>query len=198
VSARTAARAALLGGAAGAVWGVAARVWMRLVSTQPEFSWAGTLFIVGLAALLGAGVGVSWSLRAGHGRRRVVRVLPLLPGLLLFAGQGLPFLTGFLGGALLWHRRPALRVLGALGVVGPAVAVWWMERFDETTFLSAPQRQQVALLVGMPLLSLALAVGGHLVLGPAAVRQRPQSASPERARSSLRSDSSLDAPAGPA
>jgi hypothetical protein len=76
--------------------------------------------------------------------------------------------------------------------------VWWVERFDETTFLSAPQRQQVVLLVGMPLLSFALAVGGHLVLGPATVRQRRQSDSPERARNSLRSDSSLDAPAGPA
>jgi hypothetical protein len=196
VTARGAARAALLGAALGAAWGVAARAWMRLVATQPEFSWTGTLFIVGLSALLGAGVGASWAARGARGWRRVLRA-SVLPGMLLFAGQGLPLLPGFLAGALLWRRRVALRVLGALGVVGPAVAVWWLERFDETTFLSAPVRQQVAVLVGMPVLSLLLSVGGHLVLGPSAGERR-QSDSPERARSSLRSDSSLEAPAGPA
>ena len=40
----------------GVGWGIAARVWMRLVSTVPDFSWTGTLVIVGLAALAGAGV----------------------------------------------------------------------------------------------------------------------------------------------
>jgi hypothetical protein len=82
-------------------------------------------------------------------------------------------------------------------VVGPAVVVWWVDRFDETTFLAAPARQQVAVLVGMPVLSLLLSVGGHLVLGPRAGTPG-QSDSPERARSSLRSDSSLEVPAGPA
>jgi hypothetical protein len=171
-------RAALAGFTAGVWWGAAARVWMRLVATQPEFSWTGTLFIVGLSGLLGAGVGVSWAARGATGRRRLLRAVAL-PGLLLFAGPGLPLLPGFLAGALLWRRPVVLRLLGVVGLIGPAVVLWWVERFDETTFLSAPPRQQAALLIGMPLLSLALAAGGHLVLGPAP-------------------DSSLEAPAGPA
>jgi hypothetical protein len=194
---RGAVQAAGLGGAAGAVWGGAARGWMRLVSTDPSFSWAGTMFIVALATVLGVGVGLSWWARRAVGHRRLLR-WAVLPGMLLFAGQGLALLPGFLAGALLWRRRVAPRLLGAAALVGPAVVLWWVERFDETTFLSAPPRQQVAVLVGMPLLSLALAVGGHLVLGPARQGSPRQSDSPERARSSLRSDSSLEAPAGPA
>ena len=46
------ARGAALGFALGAGWGVLARVWMRLITTDPEFSWAGTLMIVGLSACL--------------------------------------------------------------------------------------------------------------------------------------------------
>ena len=190
-------RAALLGAAAGAGWGVAARVWMRLLTSNPGFSWTGTLFILGLAAVLGAGVGLCWSARGATGARRWLR-LALLPGLLLFAGQGLPFLPSFLGGALLARRSRVLRVVGGLSLVLPAVAVWWIMRFDEETFLSAPHSQQVAVLVGMPVLALALALGGHLVMGPRPVGLARQSDSPERARSSLRSDSSLEAPAGPA
>ena len=46
-------RAALTGLGLGAAWGVAARVWMRLVTDTPEFSWVGTAFIVGLSAWFG-------------------------------------------------------------------------------------------------------------------------------------------------
>jgi hypothetical protein len=45
----------LLGGLVGGLaWGIQARVWMRFISTDPEFTWSGTLFIVigfGTAAL---------------------------------------------------------------------------------------------------------------------------------------------------
>jgi hypothetical protein len=192
--------AALLGLGAGLAWGVAARVWMRLVTTEaPGFSWVGTLAILGLAGVFGAGVGLWWSARGAEGRRRWRR-LALLPGLLLFAGQGLPFLPAFIGGALARRGYPLLRPLAAVTVVGPAVALWWGVRFDEVTFLAAPARVQVAMLVGMPLLALAVAVAGHVALGPLSepVPAPPQSDSPDRARSSLRRDSSLEAPAGPA
>ena len=46
-------RGALVGAGLGVVWGVGVRVFMRLVSDNPSFSWVGTLFILGLAALLG-------------------------------------------------------------------------------------------------------------------------------------------------
>ena len=37
--------------------GLAARIWMRAISPEPELSWAGTTIIVGLAAWLGIGTG---------------------------------------------------------------------------------------------------------------------------------------------
>ena len=40
------------GFALGAGWGVLARVWMRQVTDAPSFSWSGTLFIIGLSALI--------------------------------------------------------------------------------------------------------------------------------------------------
>lgn len=190
-------RAAALGAGLGALWGVSARVWMRLVSTAPEFSWPGTLAIVVVAAVLGAGVGVSSRARSLTGWRRAAR-LAVVPGMVIFAGQGLPLLPAFVVGGLLLRRRHVVaRLATALAVVGPAVLLWWSERLDEYTMLSAPQRVQLSMLIGMPLLATALAFAGDLVWGRR-VSLGGQSASPERARSSRLSDSSLEAPAGPA
>lgn len=52
-----AARYMAVGAGVGLVWGVAMRFWMRFITTAPEFTWSGTLFIVlgsaGVGALLG-------------------------------------------------------------------------------------------------------------------------------------------------
>jgi hypothetical protein len=159
-------RAALWGAAGGAVWGVAARAWMRLVSTSPEFSWAGSLAIVGLAAVFGAGVGLSSAARRHRGRRRWLR-LAVVPGMLLFVGQGLPLLPAFaLAGPLFGRRSLVAKAVAGLAVVGPGVLLWWTERLDETTMLSAPPHVRLGLLLGLPVISLALAWAGHLVWGP--------------------------------
>lgn len=179
-------RAALIGFGLGVAWGAAARVWMRLVSTTPEFSWAGTSIILGFSGLLGLLLGLSWRARHATGRRRWFRLL-FLPGLVLFAGQGAPLAPGLLvAGPLLRRRGLLARVGTVLALAGPAVLVWWSERLDENTMLSAPTRVQVWLLIGMPVLSTALAFAGHLVMGPLGVRSvdgvaraRPQQA-PER------------------
>jgi hypothetical protein len=191
------ARASVTGLALGAAWGVAARGWMRLVSTEPEFSWAGTLAIVGLGAVFGLLVALSWRARHAKGRRRWLRLVAV-PGLLLFAGQGLPFAPAFLvAGPLLRRRHPLARLGVLLCVVGPAVLLWWTGRVDQVHMLAVPQRVQVSMLIGMPLLAAAIAGAGHLVLGPLQGQPR-QSVSPDRARSRRRRDSSLEAPAGPA
>ena len=72
-------------------------------------------------------------------------------------------------------------------------------RLDEVTMLSAPYRAQVATLVLMPLLGLALAWWAQaLFAARPAGRRSAQSPSPDLARSSRRNESSLAAPAGPA
>ena len=189
-------RAGLVGLALGAGWGVVARAWMRMVSTSPEFSWSGTLAIVGLSAIVGLLVGLSWRARQGTGWRRWFRFL-FVPGLILFAGQGLPLAPGFLiAGPLLLRRGLLARFVSLVAIIGPGALFWWTDRLDEVTMLSAPYHVQVGLLFGMPVLATALALAGHLVMGPLA--RQAHSVSPERARSSRRSDSSLEVPAGPA
>ncbi len=189
-------RAALTGFGLGAAWGVVARAWMRLVSTSPEFSWSGTLMIVLLGAIFGLLVGLSWQARQATGWRRWFRLL-FVPGLILFAGQGLPLAPGFLIAGPLLRRRGLFARLGTLlAIVGPGALFWWTDRLDEETMLGAPVHVQLGLLFGMPVLATALALAGHLVLGPLGVKAHSES--PERARSSRRSDSSLEVPAGPA
>jgi hypothetical protein len=189
-------RAGLVGLALGAVWGVVARAWMRMVSTSPEFSWSGTLAIIGLSAIVGLLVGLSWRARHATGWRRWFRLL-FVPGLILFAGQGLPLAPGFLiAGPLLFRRGLLARFASFVAIVGPGAVFWWTGRLDEVTMLGAPLHVQIGLLFGMPVLATALALAGHLVMGP--LGRQAHSVSPERARSSRRSDSSLEVPAGPA
>ena len=84
------ARYAAMGFALGAGWGVLARVWMRLISTSPEFTWAGTLSIVLTAAVIGLALGVVHAARRRGGSRwwrllaLSVPVLFLSPGIVLF------------------------------------------------------------------------------------------------------------------
>jgi hypothetical protein len=99
----------------GAGWGIAARVWMRLVSTMPGFSWTGTLFIIGLAALAGGCLGLvhaAWR-RGGSRWWRVAA----LPSLLLFFGPGVPCLPAYLLGGWAWGSRRVPAVLRALAVL---------------------------------------------------------------------------------
>ncbi|MEV5966767.1 hypothetical protein AB0L70_33675 [Kribbella sp. NPDC051952] len=50
----------------GVGWGIAARVWMRLITTEPEFSWTGTAFIIGLTGVCGLALGFLYGVR-GNG-----------------------------------------------------------------------------------------------------------------------------------
>lgn len=168
-------RAAAAGLAAGAVWGVAARVWMRLITTEaPGFSWAGSAFIVGLAAAFGLAVGVAAQARR-EGRSRWW-LLAALPGLLLFAGPGMLFLPAFvIGGIALrvalgddgglagpWSPRRVLALLAAaVAVCAVPVLAWRADRLNEVTMLSAPNHVQLGELLGMPVLCLWLAWHGR-------------------------------------
>jgi len=61
---RPAVWAAILSGAGlGLVWGIAARIWMRLISTQPEFSIFGTAAILIISTVFGAWAGLAFAAR---------------------------------------------------------------------------------------------------------------------------------------
>jgi hypothetical protein len=108
-----------VGVVAGLGWGVTARVFMRLISTAPEFSWAGTLTIIGMSGVIGGLVALV-RLARRSGRSRWWRLLGL-PYLLLFAGPGMLLLPGVVGVVMLLDRRRWLALPGA----GLVVVTWW-------------------------------------------------------------------------
>jgi hypothetical protein len=163
-------RATALGALAGAAWGVLARIWMRLISGNPEFSWTGTLLIIGFAALLGGGVGLAAGARlAGRSRWWTLAVAP---GLVLFLSPGMLLAPSFLVGSLAYaHRGRILRAVGsatiALSIVGSALlAVLDPEPGTETT-----PGLVITFIGGFSLLAITLAWAGSHIWRP-----RPQSA----------------------
>lgn len=113
----------LLGGLS---WGILARAWMRLISTQPEFTWSGTIFILTVATLIAAFLGLPMLLRRRPGTRRA-RSAPAVGALAIFPlgmGPGAVMLPAIIGGALALHGREvngkiarALLTLVAFGAV---------------------------------------------------------------------------------
>lgn len=129
----------LLGGLA---WGVLARVWMRYISTDPDFSWSGTLFIVvgfGIAGCAQAGAYVAR--RRGLSRPRltavrVVATIGLLP--LGMAAGGPMFPTIMLAPLAITHvdwNRWVRGGLGILAAVPPVVTA--ASLFDDLSTVRA-------------------------------------------------------------
>ena len=165
------ARGAAVGFALGAAWGVLARVWMRLISTEPEFSWSGTLMIIALSAILGLGVGVVDAARRTG--RTGFWTLAVVPGLLLFMSPGMLLAPSFLLGGLAWgERRRAARVVGLLAIAGSVAVGIWAGLGDIT----------VTYVVGYVALALALSWASSLVWQRRAL-PRPQEPHAERAGS---------------
>jgi hypothetical protein len=121
----------------GLAWGAVARVFMRLITTSPEFSWAGTGMILAFAGLFWGLIGLVVAARRA-GRTRWWRLAPL-PGLILFAGAGMILVPGaIVVAAALATRRLALRV--ALLAIGLGGTYWAFNAFDDDRFL--PPRTQ--------------------------------------------------------
>lgn len=163
-------RVLLIGTALGALWGTTARIWMRLITEHPDFTWTGTLMIVGFSAWLGLGVGLVYGTR-GRGRLRWLRLFGI-PGLALFASPGMAFAPAFLLGSALWNRarQPWLRRtgigLGLVAVLAPTILIWNDERETEWGLVK-PLLDQAEVGIGFGLLSLALAYGGTYLWRPA-------------------------------
>ena len=114
-------RGLAVGAVAGCGWGVVARLFMRLLSDDPQFSWAGTLGIIGMATVAGACVGLVRAARTS-GRSRWWR-LAALPAVLLFAGPGSLLLPTTAGMAMVLRGRPVVRALGVVVAMVPLVVL---------------------------------------------------------------------------
>jgi hypothetical protein len=104
---RTAAQTLSVGLFGGTALGVVARAWMRVISDDPEFSWNGTLFIVGGFATFGLTQSVVAVLRRRTIRRTkltVVRVVGGIGMLPLFGAAGSIMLPTVVGGGLAYAR----------------------------------------------------------------------------------------------
>ncbi len=97
---------------------------MRLLTTSPEFTWTGTLYIVGSAGLVGALVAVVRAQRLA-GRSWWFRLLGL-PLVLLFGAAGAIMAPGVAGVVMLADRRRWLAVPG-VALVGVTLWVTWQD-----------------------------------------------------------------------
>jgi hypothetical protein len=104
--------------------GALLRVWMRLISDDPEFSWSGTIFIVGAFVVLGTTSGLV-AFGRGRGWRAclvITRPIGAVLAFACFAGAGAVMLFTIVPGALALGRRDWPRwarwPLGALFVAG--------------------------------------------------------------------------------
>ncbi|TDU89694.1 hypothetical protein EV138_3269 [Kribbella voronezhensis] len=159
-------KTAAVGFALGLAWGAAARVWMRLISTEPEFSWTGTGLILGFCAGGGLILGFLAGARAA-GWSRWWRMLGLLC-LVIFAGPGMVFLPAYLLGGLLFRRQVSLVLAGAGAVLG-GVAFLWVANQQEPAPVDG-----LTMYGGFLVLSLALTIGSAEFYRPRRRRTAPR------------------------
>lgn len=116
----------------GLLTGAVARGFMHLLTEDPQFSWEGTGFILGLFAVVGLVLALAYDLRLRH-RSRWWKVV-VLPAVLLFFGPGSLLLPGVLGLALVASARRWVRALGAVVVVAWVVMVGYLTATSEEPF----------------------------------------------------------------
>jgi hypothetical protein len=149
----------ILGGASGMLWGIVARIWMRLISDRPEFSWGGTLWIVVAFACLGGLAGWTRAARRAGGqgwRLGALRIIAFLAVVPLATGAGAFLVVGVVvpGALALGQRRwwPAARLLLALfAALATATISYLFVR--EKSMLLAPVSVPLFLLIGWVLVA---------------------------------------------
>lgn len=110
------------GALGGALWGVVMRAWMRFITTSPEFSWSGTLFIVGGTTIVGTLLAVA-RVRRIRGGKGWWRLNGLSLGL-LGAGGAVMWPGVVLGAAALgWRADRRVRTLLALAAAASQVSL---------------------------------------------------------------------------
>lgn len=115
-------RPIVAGAALGLLWGVVLRAWMRFISSSPEFSWSGTVFILLAAVIVGATLGLARKRRNAGGvgwwRTSIISLM------LLGAGGAVMWPSVVFGAAAIGRPRNVwLRTILALAAVGAQVPV---------------------------------------------------------------------------
>ena len=118
-----------IGAFGGALLGVLARLWMRFISENPEFTWNGTLFIIGGFTTFGLAQSLV-AIARRRGLRRtpltVVRAIGGVATLPLFMAAGAVMFPTVVGAGLAIARtewRRATRGICLLIAVGPVLFV---------------------------------------------------------------------------
>lgn len=115
----------------GLVLGVIARLWMRWIASEPDFSWSGTIFIIQSFTIFATTQAVVYVLRRKVRTRRltsIIRVGGILLSLPIFGGAGVVMLpTVALAAIAFWRKtlnkwvRIALLTIGLIPTV-PIIA----------------------------------------------------------------------------
>ena len=138
--------------------GAVARGFMALLTEAPQFSWEGTLFIVGVFAVAGLALSAAHAAKL-RGRSRWWKLLAV-PAVVTFLGQGMLLLPVVAGTAMVASRRTWVRVLGGLLLSGFAVlASLLLSQSDEPV-----TRRTVLGLALLVLVAVVLADGAKLAL----------------------------------
>jgi hypothetical protein len=139
---------------------------MRLISTAPEFTWAGTLSIIVAAAVAGLALGLVAAARARGGSRWWRLLYLVVP--VLFAGAGLPLLPAVVVGGWSLRRGPIGNVLAAMAILSAPVilvAMTWNE--VNTSLMPYPDNVFRGILgAGGLVLAGIAAWGSNVALGP--------------------------------
>lgn len=143
----------------GFVWGVAIRLWMRYISTDPEFTWAGTGYIVGAATIVGTLLGFAYfRYRLAKGNWwRTAGLSVLLLGL---AAGGVMIPTVILGALGLGRRNwpQWLRGLLLALAVGAQVALFAEGGVDFPRGRFVPAMVAYAVFIGLETWAASIAV----------------------------------------
>ncbi len=123
------ARIVLVGTLGTLALGIAARLWMRLIAPDPDFTWSGTIFIVAGFTIFGLAQSVAALARRRRWRRWPLRFarsggfVGMLPLFMAAGGLMMPAVVG--GGLAAWRTdwHPAVRVVPALLAISDVVLV---------------------------------------------------------------------------
>ena len=124
-------RLILTGAMGGALLGIVARLWMRWISTDPEFSWSGTIFIVLGFAIFTTNQATVFVLRKKTRSRRITSIIRgtgVLFSLPIFAAAGaIMFPTVALASIAVWQKTMDKKVrlsLLAISFIIPVMQIW--------------------------------------------------------------------------